>query len=175
MGTPLEYFLMSIVNVKLLLLTAVGTFCGIYVGAIPGLSVTMAVSILISFTFSWEVNPALALMFGVYTGGVYGGSRSAVLLNIPGAPAAVATGFDGYPLAKLGMAGQAIGLSTTASVIGGVLGVIAFAAAAPIISEYSLMFAPRDYFLLSIMGILLVGSLSGESLAKGVFAGALGI
>ncbi|OFW64496.1 MAG: C4-dicarboxylate ABC transporter permease [Actinobacteria bacterium RBG_13_63_9] len=171
----LQYFLMSIVNLKLLFLTAVGTFCGIYIGAIPGLSVTMAVSILISFTFSWEVNPALALMIGVWTGGVYGGSRSAVLLNIPGAPAAVATGFDGYPLAKLGEAGKAIGLSTTASVIGGVLGVIAFAAAAPVISDYSLLFAPRDYFLLAIMGILLVGSLSGESLAKGVFAGALGV
>jgi putative tricarboxylic transport membrane protein len=175
MATSLQYFLMPIVHMKLLFLTAVGTFCGIYVGAIPGLSVTMAVSILISFTFSWEVDPALALMIGVYTGGVYGGSRSAVLLNIPGAPAAVATGFDGYPLAKLGEAGTAIGLSTTASVIGGVLGVIAFAGAAPIISEYSLMFAPRDYFLLAIMGILLVGSLSGESLAKGVFAGALGV
>lgn len=175
MGTSLQYFLMSIVNLKLLCLTAVGTFAGIYIGAIPGLSVTMAVSILISFTFSWEMDPALALMIGVYTGGVYGGSRSAVLLNIPGAPAAVATGFDGYPLAKLGEAGKAIGLSTTASVIGGVMGVIAFATAAPIISEYSLMFAPRDYFLLAIMGILLVGSLSGESLAKGVFAGALGV
>jgi putative tricarboxylic transport membrane protein len=166
---------MSIVNPKLLFLVAIGTLSGIYIGALPGLSVTMAVSILISFTFSWEVNPALALMIGVWTGGVYGGSRSAVLLNIPGAPAAVATGFDGYPLAKLGEAGKAIGLSTTASVIGGVLGVIAFAAAAPIISDYSLLFAPRDYFLLAIMGILLVGSLSGESLAKGVFAGALGI
>lgn len=175
MGTSLQYFLMGIVNVKLLLLTAVGTFCGIYIGAIPGLSVTMAVSILISFTFSWEVNPALALMIGVWTGGVYGGSRCAVLLNIPGAPAAVATGFDGYPLAKLGEAGRTIGLSTTASVIGGILGVIAFATAAPIISEYSLMFAPRDYFLLAVMGILLVGSLSGESLAKGVFTGALGV
>jgi len=166
---------MSIVNLKLLFMVAIGTLSGIYIGALPGLSVTMAVSILISFTFSWEVNPALALMIGVWTGGVYGGSRSAVLLNIPGAPAAVATGFDGYPLAKLGEAGKAIGLSTTASVIGGVLGVIAFAVAAPIISEYSLLFAPRDYFLLAIMGILLVGSLSGESFAKGVFSGALGI
>jgi putative tricarboxylic transport membrane protein len=174
-GSSLDYFLMSIVNVKLLTLTAVGTLAGIYIGAIPGLSVTMAVSILISFTFSWDMNPALALMIGVWTGGVYGGSRSAILLNIPGAPAAVATGFDGYPLAKLGEAGKTIGLSTTASVIGGVMGVIAFATAAPIISEYSLLFAPRDYFLLSIMGILLVGSLSGESLAKGIFAGALGV
>jgi putative tricarboxylic transport membrane protein len=171
----LHYFLMSIVSLKLMALCALGTFAGIYIGAIPGLSVTMAVSILISFTFSWEVNPALSLMIGVWTGGVYGGSRSAILLNIPGAPAAVATGFDGYPLAKLGEAGKAIGLSTTASVIGGVIGVIALAFAAPIISEYSLKFAPRDYFLLAVMGILLVGSLSGESLAKGVFAGALGI
>ena len=175
MGTSLQYLLMAWLSPKLIFLIAAGTWAGIYVGAIPGLSVTMAVSILISFTFSWNVNDALALMAGVYCGGVYGGSRSAVLLNIPGAPAAVATGFDGYPLAKLGEAGIAIGLSTTASVIGGFMGVIALALAAPIISEYSLMFAPRDYFLLAIMGILLVGSLSGESLAKGVFAGALGV
>jgi putative tricarboxylic transport membrane protein len=166
---------MGWVHPKLILLVAAGTFGGIYVGAIPGLSVTMAVSILISFTFSWSVNDALALMAGVFCGGVYGGSRSAVLLNIPGAPAAIATSFDGYPLAKLGEAGTAIGLSTTSSVIGGFLGVIALAIAAPIISEFSLRFAPRDYLLLAIMGILLVGSLSGESLAKGIFAGALGV
>ena len=99
-------------NWQLLLLTAAGVFAGIYVGALPGLSVTMAVSILISFTFSWEVNHALALMVGVFCGGVYGGSRTAILLNIPGTPAAVATAFDGYPLARLGEAGLAIGLST---------------------------------------------------------------
>ncbi|HSB04137.1 MAG TPA: tripartite tricarboxylate transporter permease, partial [Thermodesulfobacteriota bacterium] len=141
---------MTWLSPKLMFLTAAGTFAGIYVGAIPGLSVTMAVSILISFTFSWNVNPALALMAGIYTGGVYGGSRSSILLNIPGAPAAVATGFDGYPLAKLGEAGTTIGLSTTASVIGGFMGIAALAVGAPIISEYSLMFAPRDYFLLGI-------------------------
>jgi len=175
METQLGYFFMAFVSPKLIFLIAAGTFAGIYVGAIPGLSVTMAVSILISFTFSWEVNDALALMVGVYCGGVYGGSRSAILLNIPGAPAAIATAFDGYPLAKLGEAGTAIGLATTASVIGGFMGIIALATAAPVISEFSLMFAPRDYFLLAIMGILLVGSLSGESLAKGIFAGALGV
>jgi putative tricarboxylic transport membrane protein len=166
---------MAFTSFKMMALVAAGTFCGIYIGAIPGLSVTMAVSILISFTFSWDVNNALCLMGGVYCGGVYGGSRSAILLNIPGAPAAVATMFDGYPLAKLGEAGIAIGLSTTASVIGGFLGIIALATCAPIISNFALMFAPRDYFLLAIMGILLVGSLAGESLAKGIFAGALGV
>jgi len=175
MEQGLTYFLMSFTSLKMMSLVALGTFCGIYIGAIPGLSVTMAVSILISFTFSWDVNNALCLMGGVYCGGVYGGSRSAILLNIPGAPAAVATGFDGYPLAKLGEAGIAIGLATTASVIGGFLGIIALATCAPIISNFALMFAPRDYFLLAIMGILLVGSLAGESLAKGIFAGALGV
>ena len=78
---------------------------GLYVGAIPGLSVTMAVSLLISSSFSWDVLPALAIMVGIYTGGVYGGARSGILLNIPGAPAAVTSGFDGYPLAKMGLAG----------------------------------------------------------------------
>ena len=97
---------MSWTNPYLLFLTAAGTFAGIYIGAIPGLSVTMAVSILISFTFKWHVNEALALIAGIYLGGVYGGSRSAILLNIPGAPAAIATALDGYPLAKRGEAGH---------------------------------------------------------------------
>src|SRR5512137_565519 len=175
MEVGLGYFLMSFTSIKMMSLIAVGTFAGIYIGAIPGLSVTMAVSVLITFTFSWELNDALSLMAGIYCGGVYGGSRSAILLNIPGAPAAVATGFDGYPLAKLGEAGIAIGLSTTASVIGGYIGILALATCAPIISEYALLFAPRDYFMLAIMGLLLVGSLASDSLAKGVFAGALGV
>ncbi|RYH08054.1 tripartite tricarboxylate transporter permease [Tropicimonas sp. IMCC6043] len=157
------------------MLVALGTFAGIYVGAIPGLSVTMAVSILISFTFSWEVYEALSLMVGIYMGGVYGGSRTAILLNIPGAPSAIATALDGYPLAQQGKAGEAIGLSTTMSAVGGLLGIIVLAFAAPAVSEFALTFQPRDYMLLAVLGILLVGSLSGESLTKGIFAGALGL
>ncbi|MCB1418324.1 MAG: tripartite tricarboxylate transporter permease, partial [Notoacmeibacter sp.] len=84
-------FLTVFTQPELLLLVGVGTFAGVYVGAIPGLSVTMAVSILISFTFSWDVYPAISLMIGIYMGGVYGGSRTAILLNIPGAPSAIAT------------------------------------------------------------------------------------
>ncbi|SFD17681.1 tripartite tricarboxylate transporter permease [Tropicimonas isoalkanivorans] len=160
---------------SLLMLVALGTFAGIYVGAIPGLSVTMAVSILISFTFSWDVYEALSLMVGIYMGGVYGGSRTAILLNIPGAPSAIATALDGYPLAQKGLAGEAIGLSTTMSAVGGLLGILVLAFAAPAVSEFALTFQPRDYMLLAILGILLVGSLSGESLTKGIFAGALGL
>ena len=171
----LGYFATSWIDPYLLMLTAIGTLAGIYVGAIPGLSVTMATSILISFTFKWEVNAALALIAGVFVGGVYGGARSAILLNIPGAPSAIATAIDGYPLAKKGKAGEAIGLSTVMSVIGGLIGVLALALAAPLIAEIALKFTSRDYMLLGIIGILLVGTLSGESFAKGAFAGALGV
>ncbi len=159
----------------LLFLTGAGTMAGIYVGAIPGLSVTMAASILISFTFKWDVNEALALIAGVYMGGVYGGSRTAILLNIPGAPSAIATAIDGYPMAKRGEAGQAIGLTTVMSVFGGFVGILALALFAPVISKFAIMFTSRDYLLLGMIGILLVGTLSGESFAKGAFAGALGV
>ncbi len=175
MTETLSYFTISWVDPYLLFLTAIGTFAGIYVGAIPGLSVTMAASILISFTFKWNTNEALALIAGVYMGGVYGGSRTAILLNIPGAPSAIATAIDGYPLAKKGEAGEAIGLSTVMSVLGGFIGILALAVAAPAISEFAILFNSRDYFLLALIGILLVGTLSGESFAKGVFAGALGV
>ncbi|MFN4155628.1 MAG: tripartite tricarboxylate transporter permease [Paracoccaceae bacterium] len=171
----LSYLLIPILNPELLALIALGTCAGIYVGAIPGLSVTMAVSILISFTFSWEVYPALALMIGIYMGGVYGGSRTAILLNIPGAPAAIATALDGYPMAQKGLAGEAIGIVTVVSFIGGFIGIGALALFAPTISDFAIRFQPRDYMLLAVLGILLVGSLSGESLVKGIFAGALGI
>jgi putative tricarboxylic transport membrane protein len=174
MTEALGFFFMSWLDWKLLLLTAGGTFAGIYIGAIPGLSVTMAVSILISFTFKWHVNEALTLISGIYLGGVYGGSRSAILLNIPGAPAAIATGLDGYPIAQRGEAGQAIGLTTVVSVFGGFIGILVLALAAPAVSSLALRFGPREYLLLAMWGILLVGSLSGGSLAKGIFSGALG-
>ncbi|WP_280563673.1 tripartite tricarboxylate transporter permease [Chromohalobacter sp. 48-RD10] len=174
MADSISYFLMAWLDPSLLMLTAIGTLAGIYVGAIPGLSVTMATSILISFTFSWEVNEALALIVGIYTGGVYGGSRTAILLNIPGAPSSVATSFDGYPLAQKGEAGQAIGFSTVMSVIGGLVGVAVLASVAPFLSDMALKFAPRDYFLIAALGLLLVGSLAAESLSRGIFAAAMG-
>jgi putative tricarboxylic transport membrane protein len=168
-------FLLVFTQPQLLFLVAAGTFAGIYIGAIPGLSVTMAVSILISFTFSWSVFPAIALMVGIYMGGVYGGARTAILLNIPGAPSAIATAIDGYPMAQRGEAGQAIGVTTVMSVIGGFVGIAVLAIAAPAVSDIALRVQPRDYFLIAVLGILLVGSLSTGSLVKGIFAGALGI
>ena len=153
MNPDLIYMLVPFQNPFLIALVAAGVFAGIYIGAIPGLSGTMAVSLLVSFTFGWKTDSALALMIGIFSGVVYGGSRSSILLNIPGAPAAVATSFDGYPLAKKGLAGQAMGVSTVQSVLGGFVGIIALAFFAPKVSDIALMFAPRDYLLLAIYGI----------------------
>jgi putative tricarboxylic transport membrane protein len=176
MYNGLEGFLVPFMSLELILYIAAGVFVGIYVGAIPGLSVTMAVSLLISFTFSWEVLPALAVMIGIFSGGVYGGARSGILLNIPGAPAAVASGFDGYPLAKMGLAGEAMGLSTTQSVLGEFFGIIVLCLFAPIIAQLALLFMPRDYFLLAFMGMFLVGSLTeGGSLTKAMITAGLGV
>ena len=171
----LNDMLRALLDPQLLIFLGTGVFLGIYIGAVPGLSVTMAASLLISFTYSWDVLPAMAAMIGIYIGGVYGGSRSAILLNIPGAPAAVATALDGYPLAKKGLAGQAIGITVVQSVLGGLIGTVILALGAPQIAKVAMSFAPRDYFLLAIMGLLLVGSLGSESPARGVMSAAIGV
>jgi putative tricarboxylic transport membrane protein len=175
MMESLTLFFSSWISMDLLALTALGTFLGIYIGAIPGLSVTMAVSILISFTFSWDLNNAMCLMVGVYMGGVYGGSRTAILLNIPGAPSAIATALDGYPLSEKGEAGQAIGLSTVMSVIGGFVGILVLSLAAPVISDVAIKLQPRDYLMIGILGLMLISSMSHGHFSRGIFTGSLGV
>lgn len=171
----LEYLLIPLHEPLLILLVGLGTFLGMYIGAIPGLSGTMAVSLLVSLTFGWSTHSAIAMMIGVFVGAVYGGSRSAILLNIPGAPAAVATGFDGYPLAKKGLAGQAMGIATTQSFIGTVLGILALMFCAPVVADFAMKFSSIDYLLLAMMGMMMVGSLGCKSLTKGIVAASLGV
>ncbi|WP_158737900.1 tripartite tricarboxylate transporter permease [Alteribacillus sp. YIM 98480] len=171
----LQQFLTPFINAELLLLVAVGTLAGIFVGAIPGLSVTMAVALLLSLTYSWDMLPALALMLGIYYGGVFGGSRAAILVNMPGSPSSVATSFDGFPLSQQGEARMALTLTTIFSFIGGLVGVAVLATAAPLVSTIAIQFGQRDYFLLAMLGLLLIGSLSQGSMAKGVFAAGAGI
>lgn len=156
-------------------LTALGVFLGVYVGVIPGLSGAMAVSLLVSLTYGWKVNWALAMMIGVYNGAAYGGSRSAILLNIPGAPGAVATSFDGYPLATQGRAGEAMGVATIFSVIGGIIGCFALMFFTPQLSKIAIKFVNRDYILLVFMGLMLVGSLGSKSLAKSIVSACFGL
>lgn len=171
----LQYLLVPFTDISLIALVAIGVFSGIYIGAIPGLSGTMAVSLLVSFTFGWETNPAIALMIGVFVGAVYGGSRSAILLNIPGAPAAVATALDGYPMALKGEAGKVMGIVTSQSVLGTLLGIVALAFFAPIVSKLALKFTSIDYLLLGIMGMMMVGSLGAKSIFRGLVTAAIGV
>lgn len=171
----LNYLLIPFQQPFLIVLTAIGTFAGVYVGAIPGLSATMAVSLLVSFTYGWATNEALALMIGIFVGTVYGGSRSAILLNIPGAPSAVATSLDGYPMALKGEAGRAMGIATTQSVIGTLLGILVLAVAAPVVSRFAVNFSSMDYLLLAIMGMMMVGSLNCKSIFRGLLSAAVGL
>lgn len=171
----LTYLLTPFTDPVMLFALAAGTCAGVYVGAIPGLTGTMAVSLLVSLTFGWTTHISLAAMIGVYIGAVYGGSRSAILLNIPGAPAAVATGFDGYPLAQKGQAAKAIGVATTQSVVGGLIGVLALAIFTPLVSQIAINFSPMDYFMLAIMGLLMIGALGGGSMVRGMMSACIGI
>lgn len=162
-------------NVELLFLVATGTLAGIIVGAIPGLSVTMALALILPLTYSWDLLSALAVMLGVYYGGVFGGSRASILVNIPGAPSSVATSFDGYPLSQLGEARLALTLTTIYSFIGGIIGVIVLAAATPLVSSIAIDFGQQDYFLLTMIGLLLISSLSKGSMVKGIFSACIGV
>lgn len=171
----LSYLLTPFTDPLMLVAVAIGTCAGVYVGAIPGLTGTMAVSLLVSLTFGWSTHVSLAAMIGVYVGAVFGGSRSAILLNIPGAPAAVATGFDGYPMAQKGKAAQALGITTTMSCVGGVFGVICLAVLTPLVSKISLNFSPVDYFLLGVMGLMMIGALGGGSMTKGLMGACVGV
>ena len=171
----IEGFFVPFQNPLLILLAAIGTFFGVYMAAIPGLSVTMTISLLISFTYSWDIYPALAVMLGIYAGGIFGGSRTAILLNIPGAPNSIATSFDGYPLAKQGQAGEAMGLATTVSTFGGIFGILMLMFFSPLVAKLSSSFAARDFFLLGIMGLTLVGSFSSESIWKSLVSACLGL
>ena len=173
--SALGYLLVPFTHPLLIVFVAIGCFAGIYIGAIPGLSATMAVSLLVSFTYGWETNSAIALMIGIFIGAVYGGSRSAILLNIPGAPAAVATALDGYPLAQKGEAGRAMGIATTQSVVGTLLGVVVLAVGAPAVSQLALKFSSVDYLLLGLMGMMMVGSLNCKSIFRGLLAAAIGV
>jgi len=167
--------LSSAMDINILLLTALGSFSGVIIGALPGLSVTMATALLVSLTFSWSMKYALAMIIGVYAGGVFGGSISAVLLNIPGAPSSICTGFDGYPLARQGKAAMALGLARIGSFIGGLIGIFFLAALAPPISKIALKFGPFEYLGLITLGLITIGNLSEGSFLKAIIAGLIGL
>ncbi|MDH3639070.1 MAG: tripartite tricarboxylate transporter permease, partial [Gammaproteobacteria bacterium] len=158
-----------------LLVLCLGTIGGLLLGATPGLSPTMAVALLIPFTFHMEPAAGLILLGAAYTGTVAGGAVSAILLSIPGAPANIATTLDGHPMAMKGRAAEALHYCFISSFIGGVIGVFVLIFFTPPLAELALKFGPSHLFWVAILGVTVIGSLGGGSVFKGLFAGAFGL
>lgn len=159
-----------------LVLVLVGAQVGLVFGMLPGLTATMAMSLLTGLTFSLGASQALAVLLGAYVGAITGGSRSAVLLNIPGTPAQAAVCLDGFPLARQGRAAEAIGLAATASTVGTLFGVAMLALFAPLLGQVALRFGTWEFFWLAVFGVVIAGSLTaGEDPLKGWIAGTLGM
>lgn len=156
-------------------LVFLGTISGLLVGSIPGLSVTMATAILVTVTYSWSIENALALIMGLYVAGVFSGAVSAILINIPGAPAAVITKLDGFPMTERGEGAKALWIATFQSFIGSLVGLILLALLAKPISNIALQFSPLDYFLIAVFGLSAVGSLTAENYTKGLISAIIGL
>ena len=152
------------------------TLLGIVLGALPGLTVTMGLALLTTLTYGFAHDQAILVLLCVYVGAIYGGSRSAILLNIPGTPANAATALDGYPLARRGDAAESLGLATTSSALGGVIGILFLLWFAPVLAELALSFGSFEYFWLGIFGILIAGQMtSAEDPLKGWITGFVGL
>lgn len=152
------------------------TQLGIIVGMLPGLTATMGVALMTTLTFQMPASEAVLILVCMYVGAIYGGSRSAILLNIPGTPANAATAVDGFPLAKQGRAGRAIGIATTGSFIGTFIGMIMLALFTPLIGSFALEFKSFEFFWLAIFGIVICGNLTApKDPLKGWIAGFLGL
>ena len=167
--------LRSLLNLPVLLALVGGTAGGIVIGAIPGLTATMAVALLIPVTFGMDPVVGLAMMGGVYSGGMYGGAISSILLSTPGTPAAAATAFDGYPMTKKGLGSQALAVATVSSFWGGIISTIALLFVAPSLARVALRFGPPEFFLLAILGLTSIVTLTKGNLIKGLISGVLGM
>ena len=152
-----------------------GVLIGIVFGALPGLTATMTIAVFIPFTFGIDPTLSFAFLLGLYTGAVYGGSISAILINIPGTPSAIATGLDGYPLCQQGRAGEAIGVATISSALGGMFSVLVLAIAAPLIASFAIKFSAEEYVGITLIGLSIIAIISPGSTIKGLIGGVLGL
>ncbi len=152
------------------------TLLGIFVGSLPGLTATMGVALLTTLTYTLDRDAAILVLICMYVGAIYGGSRSAILLNIPGTPASAATSLDGFPLARQGRASYAMALATAGSALGTLVGILLLVLLAPPLAEAALYFGSFEFFWLAVFGIVISGQLTGGvSPLKGYIAGLIGL
>ncbi|MFO7153171.1 MAG: tripartite tricarboxylate transporter permease [Bacillota bacterium] len=175
MLSNLFYGLAKVLRPDIFLLLLLGVWGGIAIGSLPGLTATMGVALLLPLTFGMEPEAGMLLLLGIYIGAIYGGSISAILLRTPGTPAAAATAFDGFEMAKRGEAGKALGISTTASFIGGFVSTLMLITISPILARIALKFSAPEYFALAVFGLSIISSISGKSPLKGIIVGVFGL
>jgi putative tricarboxylic transport membrane protein len=158
-----------------IILLVLGVGLGIIIGIIPGLGAPLGIAISLPFTFYITPIQAFSLLLGIYSGAIYGGSISAIILGIPGTPPAAATLMDGNPMFKQGKGGEALTLALVGSVGGGIFSAVCLSLITPILAVFAMKFGPPEYFALGVFGILVVGKISGENALKGFLMGAVGI
>src|SRR5665648_46550 len=152
-----------------------GVLAGTIIGALPGLGASLGIAVLLPLTYGMSPVTGIIMLSGIYYGSMYGGSISAILINTPGTASAVATTFDGYSMAKMGKAGQALGMAAFASVIGGTISVVLFMVLAPVISDFALSFGPPEYFALMVLGLSSIAGMTGKSPSKGFLSAFIGL
>lgn len=152
-----------------------GALLGIIVGILPGLSATLVIALLTTLTVKLQANDAILVLICSYVGALYGGSRTAILLNIPGTAANAASCADGYALAQRGEAGRAIGIATSGAFMGTLFGVLCLAAFTPTLAEFALSFGAYEFFWLALFGVAMSGTIVGNDPLKGWLMGALGL
>jgi putative tricarboxylic transport membrane protein len=160
---------------EVLAATAAGAIAGLVVSAIPGLTFSLALILVLPFTFAMDPIPAIAMLFGVYSGGMTGGAVSAVLIGIPGTPSAAATVFDGYAMARKGEASVALGASVIASAFGGLFSLVVMVLLLEQVAAIAIRFGPAEIFALVLFGLSTICGLAEKSLVRGLIAGVLGL
>ncbi|MDX5378707.1 MAG: tripartite tricarboxylate transporter permease, partial [Halomonas sp.] len=153
----------------------VGTLIGILIGALPGLNPVMAIALMLPLTYGFDPIIALGLVAGIYNGSMYGGAIPAILLNIPGTPAAIATTFDGYPMTRKGEGGLALKTACWSSAIGGIVSALALMTLAPMLAKVTLAFGPAEYFWVAVFGLVSIAVLVGKDVSKGMLSALLGV
>lgn len=151
------------------------TLGGVLIGVLPGLSATLAIALLTTLTIKMPPNDAILILICAYVGAIYGGSRTAILLNIPGTAANAAACLDGHQLALQGQAGRAMGIATTGSVMGSLFGVACLALLTPLLGEAALAFGSYELFWLALFGVMMSGAIAGADPIKGWLMGFLGL
>ena len=175
MPAILESLLRFVTSPTVMVWMMLGTASGIVVGAIPGLTGAMLIALSLPLTFSMTGEHALVLLVSMYVGSVSGGLISATLLKIPGTPASMMTTFDSFPLARQGKARRALGLGISASMVGGIVGWLFLVLLAAPLASLSLKLGPFEFFALTLVALMLIATVSGRSMTKGLFSGALGM